>query len=358
MLRIKGLRLIVKDFRLRINDLGLRIKNLKLWQNFKKQDKKTKFILIYGAVLIGLILAYITAGLLKPVNRQTDGDSISVGLYFLNIANNTLQREARDIEPLTSNTELIDAVLIELIKGPAGRQTGGFLQRVLPQNVPIIEAANYNRALRLLEIDLAEEYNNLPVKDQLYLRSSVVWTLTEFDFIDDVIFYVSSEQLTNASGQPVGVMNRENLLLNPELSAIRTNTRTITLYFANAGNTALTAEKRTIEVSGAIEYHIVEQLIHGPAKDGLKPTLLPDIKLKDVNTTDGICYVDLGPEFLSKQLTGDEPNVLVIYSIVNSLTELSGIQMVQIIADSTTITEMYGEIDLSMPITRDDGLIE
>lgn len=314
--------------------------------------KSKKFYVIYGAALVTVLTAYILSGLF-PSAKQTGSNSMQINLYFLNIANNKLERETRIIQTPSSNTELITAVLTELNAGPGN----SWLYRTVPRDVTI-QAANLTENEKLCGIELSEEYKNLSVKDELFFRSSLVWTLTEFEFIEDVILYVSGQQLTNASGQPAGVMNRENLIIHPELSPVRTNTRTITLYFANEELSALTPEARTIEVSSNIEYHIVEQLISGPKKSGLKPTLLSDLKLKDANTIDGICYVDLSVEFLTRQLTANDADTLAIYSIVNSLTELSGVQKVQIMVDSSTVTEVRGNYDLSMPIGRDESIIE
>lgn len=315
--------------------------------------KTKKFHIIYGAALVTVLTAYIISGMIPSTSKQPGSNSMRINLYFLNIANNTLERETRNIETPSSNTELITAVLTELIAGPSNN----WLYRTIPRDVTI-EAANLTENEKLCGIELSGEYRNLSVKDELFFRSSLVWTLTEFEFIEDVILYVSGQQLTNASGQPTGVMNRENLIIHPELSPVRTNTRKITLYFANEEQSSLTPEARTIEVSNNIEYHIVEQLISGPIKSSLRPTLLPDLKLKDANTIDGICYVDLSAEFLNRQLTGGELDSLTIYSIVNSLTELNGVQKVQIMVDSSTVTEIRGNYDLSMPIGRDESMIE
>jgi germination protein M len=279
---------------------------------------------------------------------------MQINLYFLNMANSNIEREIRNIETPTSNTELINAVLRELIKGPENN----WLYRTIPRDVTI-EVAELTENEKLCEITLSPEYTLLPVKDEIFCRSSLVWTLTEFDFIDDVVIYVSGQQLQGLSGQAAGVMNRENLSVNPVLSPHRPNSQTITLYFANADLSALTPEARTIEVTNTIEYHIVEQLIKGPVKEGVNPTLLPEIKLKATDTLEGICYVDFGPEFLSRQLTGNmSADALVIGSIVNSLTELSSVTMVQIIVDSNTVTGVWGGYDLSIPVSRDENVIE
>jgi germination protein M len=311
-------------------------------------------VYIYGVCLIVSVFAYLAPGLFTHSATPSIANSMSVNLYFLNPVSNTLQKETRNIETPSSNTLLIQAALTELINGPAA----GGLYRTIPRDITIIDA-NLAEEQKLCEVNLSPEYYDLPVKDQIFCRSSLVWSLTEFDFIDDVLIYVSKTHLTNASGQTADIMNRENMTLNPELLPVRINSRTLTLYFADENGVSLASEERTVEVSGNIEYHIVEQLILGPKDENLSPALLPDLRLKDASTADGICYVDFGSEFLTRQLTGGDSDMIALYSIVNSLTELTGIQKVQIIVDSATINASVNGIDLSMPVGRDGfGLTE
>ena len=64
---------------------------------------------------------------------------------------------------------------------------------------------------------------------------------------------------------------------------------------------------------------------------GLYRTVSPDTKILSVMTKDGICYVNLDSNFLTvvNNVTMD----VAIYSIVNSLTELQGVDRVQILVN-------------------------
>ena len=76
------------------------------------------------------------------------------------------------------------------------------------------------------------------------------------------------------------------------------------------------------------EKMIVEKLIEGTKSRLVYPTIAPDTKLLGVSVKDDICYVNLDERFLSTVYSLD-PKV-TIYSIVNSLSELSTVSRVQI----------------------------
>ena len=63
--------------------------------------------------------------------------------------------------------------------------------------------------------------------------------------------------------------------------------------------------------------------------DGLYPSINPATKIISVMTKDGICYVNLDENFLTVE--GNVSTDVSVYSIVNSLVELSNINKVQIL---------------------------
>ena len=76
---------------------------------------------------------------------------------------------------------------------------------------------------------------------------------------------------------------------------------------------------------------MVEELILGPSGqiEGLYPSVNPQTKIINVMTKDGICYVNLDSSFLSA--VNNVSTEISIYSIVNSLIELSNVNKVQIL---------------------------
>jgi germination protein M len=78
----------------------------------------------------------------------------------------------------------------------------------------------------------------------------------------------------------------------------------------------------------SLENLVINELIAGPNTEDMYPTLPSTLKVLSVSTKDGICYVNLDSSFVTDAL--DVAEYVPIYSIVNSLVELSGITKVQI----------------------------
>ena len=104
----------------------------------------------------------------------------------------------------------------------------------------------------------------------------------------------------------------------------------MTLYFANATGDALVAEKREImrSINTSVEKLIVEQLIGGPQQAGAFATMPKDVKVLNVSVSESVCSINLDAAFLNNALEVEE--YIPIYSIVNSLSELSTVSRVQI----------------------------
>ena len=84
----------------------------------------------------------------------------------------------------------------------------------------------------------------------------------------------------------------------------------------------------------SLEKLIMENLLKGPDDKNLKAPLPEGTNLVNVTTTNGTCYVTLDEAFLNQNYEIQEP--IVIYSIVDSLSEISTISKVQISVNGKT----------------------
>ena len=105
-----------------------------------------------------------------------------------------------------------------------------------------------------------------------------------------------------------------------------------------------------------LEKLIVEKLMGGPKKSGSYPTLNPAASVLGVTSRDGICYVNFDSEFLNS-IYDVKPEV-TIYSLVNSLVGVNGIETVQITVNGETNVKYMDTVDLSKPLRKDTTWIE
>ena len=106
----------------------------------------------------------------------------------------------------------------------------------------------------------------------------------------------------------------------------------------------------------SLEKLVVEKLVEGPMEAGVYPTINPNTKVLSVTVKDGICYVNLSSEFLSQpyNVTSD----VTIYSITNSLVELSNVNKVQISIDGDTNISYRERLSLNNVFERDLDMLE
>jgi hypothetical protein len=103
----------------------------------------------------------------------------------------------------------------------------------------------------------------------------------------------------------------------------------LNFYFSGLGEEKkLVSEKRTI-IAGNPEAAVknaVDELLKGPAKSYHFPVIPAGTELISAETNENIAKIDLSQEFLSKSLDSRILDEYIIYSVVNTLTEIPEIE--------------------------------
>lgn len=173
-------------------------------------------------------------------------------------------------------------------------------------------------------------YSEMDNISEVLCRAAIVRTLTQIEEVECVSFYVGDFPLMDVNGNPIGLMTAESFVENPGAQINVILCSDITLYFSNKEGTKLVPEVQEVHYSSNIsmEKLIIEHLLKGPKSKELRPAIPKDTKLVNVSVLDGVCYVNLDEGFMEQNYEVAEP--IVIYSIVNSLVELPGVNKVQI----------------------------
>ncbi|HCT64610.1 MAG TPA: hypothetical protein DIC60_05010 [Lachnospiraceae bacterium] len=130
------------------------------------------------------------------------------------------------------------------------------------------------------------------------------------------------------------------------------------LYFSDGGQ-KLAKEQRNITytTSESLEKKVLEELVKGPTIDELRAVVSPTTKVNSVKVYNGTAIVDLSGEFLTGLNGGSELENLRIYSIVDTLTELSNINKVQFLIDGKK-GRLLGQTELDGDFERDETVIK
>lgn len=211
----------------------------------------------------------------------------------------------------------------------------------------------------VLYFDFSKEYKELDQEREVLLRAAIVLTFTQIPEVDSVAVTVEGQPLTDANSNPIGLQTSSNFVdifgkgLN---SATRT---TLTLYFSNETGDKLVKETREVafENSYPVEQYVLSLLIEGPQEEGHRATLPADLKVLGVSVKDNICYVNFDSSFVSGALT-DLNDYMPVYSVVNSLAELTGVRKVQISIDGVANVKFKDNISLAEPLDRNLDYLE
>ena len=129
------------------------------------------------------------------------------------------------------------------------------------------------------------------------------------------------------------------------------------MYFANDKGDKLVKENFSVAYSRnvSIERAVVEQLIKGPDITTNGMTLPVNLKLLNISVKDGICYVNLDSSFLTEIV--NVSSTIPIYSIVDSLCELSNIDKVQFLINGDSKKVYRESISLDAPFEMNVDII-
>lgn len=306
--------------------------------------KKNKVLLnaAFGIILCIIVipcLFLLGSKVGQPNTQQAE-------VYYLVNPSNTL----KSIDVDVTESETVEAARTLLEKMKEQPKKDGMVSAV-PHQVDFLSVRLENQTAY---VDVSASYLALRNAQEVVCRSALVWTLTSLPDIQYVQLSVEGRNLRTDEGVEVGAMNRENVCIDAEISAETTEYAILQLYFTNSSADAFMIEDRVVEVNAnqAREKTILEQLIAGPLESGYYPTVSPDVKIREVTTTDdGICYVNLSQDFLTKPAADSVSETLVVYSIVNSLCELDNVDKVQFLVEGEKIENLQKSLDYSKPFT-------
>lgn len=280
-------------------------------------------------------------------NEAEEGD---MTIYYLN-------REMTKIIPrgYELKEETIDAQVSEVIEQLQTSPDSSDLRYALPSDIEIL---GYSMSGYQLTVDFSENYWNLKDSEEVLVRAAIAKSLLGIPGISYVLFTVQSEPLLDAMGNLVGSMNSESFVENPGKQINSSIQTTLTLYFANSDGTALVKETREVHHSSNIsmEKLVMEQLIEGPKNSENLATIPPETKLITSSVVDGVCYVNLDNTFQNQDNSISES--VLLYSIVNSLCELSNVERVQISINGNTTGQLRYVCDLSVLYEMDLSYME
>ncbi|HSL93538.1 MAG TPA: GerMN domain-containing protein [Bacillota bacterium] len=132
------------------------------------------------------------------------------------------------------------------------------------------------------------------------------------------------------------------------------NTVTISLYFADANASELVLERReVVRRNEPLEALVLRELIAGPSTQGAVATIPPEAKVISVQVVESVAFVNFSRELATRHSGGSAGEQMTLGSIVYSLTELPGIEKVQLLIEGEKQESIFGHSITIEPIGRE-----
>lgn len=276
--------------------------------------------------------------------------------------NEEINREGYDIYYMERESYKLTKERLVTEENDSNRLIGKLIQAMMtPKNKENISVINskvkildYSITENIIYLNFSGDYSLQNTVEELLCRASFVLTLTQIEGIDFVGVNVNGQPLL-FKNNTVSLMKAGDFVDISGDSIIKNNSIEVTLYFANEAGDMLKDKKVSIEYNNnsTLEKNIVEALISGPKEEGYYRTVPENVTVLDAFTRNGICYVYFDSAMRDGLFTVNDD--VMIYSIVNSLSELTYISKVQIIVDREVNNE---RLSIEKSFSRNLDLLE
>lgn len=302
--------------------------------SYRKQKKKKKKIvhsLFFHALWAVLLTLVLLSGMTGCAREEKEDSGLL--LYYLNEDLSSLNTLSYLMEDGKSKADLSPQEMADDMLEQLATPSGDVRSIAPIQNFTVTGTTLQNGTLTVF---LSSDYEELETVREILTRAALVNTLCQIDGVDSVSFLCGDHPLTNEDGSVVTAMNSDMFIFNSGKEIMNYEKVRLHLYFANEDGDQLVDTYRNVVYNSNIsmERLVVEQVLKGPNSDVVFPTLNPAAKVLSVTTRDGVCYVNLDQAFLTEPY--GVTSQVAIYSLVNSLTELSSVSAVQITIEGKT----------------------
>ena len=279
--------------------------------------------------------------------KQTEESPYSV--YYVTKENDGIV--AQPYEPEASDTEGLVKEFLSVLSTDSGSVE---YRKAIPTGIAV---EKYQIDDGTLSLTFSDEYSTMDSMTEVLCRSAVVETLIQIPEIMRVGFLVGDVPLTDTKGNVVGFMTADTFVQNPGRQIKTIQETTLTLYFSNLDGDGLVPEIQRVHFSSNISMDklVVERLLEGPLGENEQSAIPQGTLLLSVSAVDGVCYVNFDEAFRNQNYVIQE--AVVIYSIVDSLTELDGIDRVQIEINGDTSGVYRDRFPLSTLYERNEEII-
>ncbi len=318
----------------------------------------------YAGLPVG-VLQKTKSGLVEEINNKYKGiaaaetPAMTATLYFLDNTEQFLVPEERAIT-FEGNTPqiMLETLVTAMIRGPENTF----------QHVPVIDKS----LVKLLGATIEQTEDGRQIARLDFSKAPVVLT-EQFKDGEDIAAKALARTITGFMPELAGIeiyVRGEPQQAEQKIYTLRDSDallgNSIQLYFPNSGYAMLLGVERMVgQAAAGYPYELLSELMRGPVstdKKEISPAFLSGISMEDVNNAylaGDIAVVDFNGSVSDKiKNIGKSEEAMMIYSIVNTMTNIDGIKRVQFLLDGGRVQSLGGgEINVMDPLLRNPGII-
>lgn len=126
--------------------------------------------------------------------------------------------------------------------------------------------------------------------------------------------------------------------------------KTISLYYPNYNEGLLVSIQKKVILDESSKESIIKKVLlklnNIDEKNGVFSPFYNGLKMSFVKVYKDICYINIDKSYKSCGLGGSQTEALTIYSVVNSITSVKGVNRVIFTVDGRFEREFLGHIDM------------
>lgn len=192
-------------------------------------------------------------------------------------------------------------------------------------------------------LDLSREYGAVGGFGGTIADYCLAMSLCELEGVKDVTILVEGAPL---SGRKSNNLTPDDVVL-ADLNLVGFSKK-LKLYFPDMTYTELSFEMRDVISKGTESEAllVLRELVEGPSQRGLRGIVPYGTQVNSVKILGKVCVIDFSSEFMTNPLSGENAEQMCIRAIAKSLSEIGGIEKMQIFVDGENSQE-FSNIDIS-----------
>ncbi len=235
--------------------------------------------------------------------------------------------------------QTVYAIYLQSLRKPISNS----LKSLIPQDA---ELSGVGISDGTVTLDLSAEYEQTDMFERTLADYCLTLSLCELEGVRDVTILVQGKPSSERKSQN---LTPDDIVLS-DLNLVGFSKK-LKLYFPDMSYSELSLELRDALSNGTESEAllVIKALAEGPSQRGLCGVVPYGTKVHSVKVLGDVCVIDFSSEFINNLLPDENAERMCISAIAKSLSEIGGIEQVQIFVDGEEHAA-FKYFDISSPL--------